>query len=88
MIERGSVHAVWMTALRRLIELLRIAKEDDGFRRLGNGQDVGQGHLGRLVDEEHVDRIDGVRTSPKPSGPACDPAIVDQELKGMSHCQS
>ena len=34
MIERGCVHAVRMRALGGLIELLRIAKQDDGLRRL------------------------------------------------------
>ena len=77
-----------MSALRGLIELLRIAEQDDGLRRLGYRQYVRERHLGRLIDEEHVNRIDSVRTSPKPSGPACDPAIVIEEPKGMSHCQS
>ena len=34
MVQGGRVHAIWMTALSGLIELLRIAKQDDGLRRL------------------------------------------------------
>ena len=34
MVERRCVHAIRMRALRGLIELLRIAQQDDGLRRL------------------------------------------------------
>ena len=34
MVERGCVSAVRMTALRGLIELLRVAEKDQGFRGL------------------------------------------------------
>ena len=34
MVERGRVSAVWMTALGGLIELLRVAEKDQGFRGL------------------------------------------------------
>jgi hypothetical protein len=37
--------------------------------------------LRRLIDKEHVDRIDSVRTTPKPSGPASDPTIVMKSCK-------
>jgi len=76
MVECRRVDALWMAALRRLIELLRVAKQDNGLGRLRHGQNVRKGHLGRLVDEEHVDRIEGVGTSPKPSRPARHLAIA------------
>jgi hypothetical protein len=34
MVERGRVHAIRMSALRGLIELSRIAEQDDSLRRL------------------------------------------------------
>jgi hypothetical protein len=34
MAERGRVHAIRMSTLRGLIELLRIAQQDDSLRRL------------------------------------------------------
>ncbi len=40
MVERGRVHAIRMSALRGLIELLRIAEKDDGPSRLGYRQYV------------------------------------------------
>jgi hypothetical protein len=76
MVERGCVHAIWMAALSGLIELLGVAKKDDGLRRLRHCQNVRKRHLGRLVDEEHVDRVARIRTCPKPSRPTCHLAIA------------
>jgi hypothetical protein len=81
MIERGRVHAIRMSSLRGLIELLRVAEQHDGPCGLRYRQHIRERHLGRLIDEEHVNRVDCIRTSPKPSGPACDPAIVIKSCK-------
>jgi hypothetical protein len=76
MVERGRVDALWMAALRRLIELLGVAQQDDGLRRLWHGQHVRKGHLGSFVDKEHVVRVVRVRSCPKPSCGARNLAIV------------
>ena len=40
-----------------LLQLLRVAEQDQVARGAGAGQDVGQGHLAGLVDEEIVERL-------------------------------
>src|SRR5438034_9868980 len=55
-----------MDTLLRLIELLRIANEDETAGCLRNRQRVGEGHLARLVHEEHVHRARHVIAGPHP----------------------
>ena len=57
-----------MRAAQGLIELLRIAEQDEAGRRCGHRGDVGQRHLPRLVDEQHVDRLDHRVGRPQPRG--------------------
>ena len=64
----GDIRAVGMRALQRLIELLRIAKQHDVGRGVGDRQQVGQRQLGGFVDEEHVDAVIGLGPRPKPGG--------------------
>ena len=61
-LQRRDVHAVRMTSLLRLLELLRIAEQHEISRRLRCGEHVRQRHLPRLVHEQHVD---GVRAHPR-----------------------
>ena len=67
-VERRHVGALRMRALLRLLELLRIAEQDDAPRGLRNGQHVGERHLPRLVDEEHVDGAVILLARPLPRG--------------------
>ena len=48
-------------ALRRLVQLLRIAEEHDHPRGGRAGDDVGQAHLSGLVDDQDVERGLGLR---------------------------
>src|SRR5687767_7225222 len=57
-----------MAPLHRLLELAGIAQQDDALCRLGNSQDVRQGHLGGFINEEDVDGPSCVWTSPQPRG--------------------
>ena len=49
-----------------LVELLRIAKQDNAGRGLGHCQHVGERHLTRLVHEEHVHGVSHILASPQP----------------------
>ena len=55
-----------MRSAERLIELLRVAQEDDARRRLRHCQDVGERDLARLVDEQHVNRARHLWRRPEP----------------------
>jgi len=68
MVESGHVRALRVRALLRLFEVLRIAQQNDAPRGLRNGQHVREGHLPRLVDEEHVDGAVIVLARPLPGG--------------------
>ena len=63
-IERRHIGALGMAALHRLIELLRIANQHDGLRRLRHREHVGERHLRGFVDEKHVDGFERVRPRP------------------------
>ena len=67
--QRRPIRPGGMRALEWLIELLRIAEQDDRARAGAHGEDVGERHLARFVDEEHVERGHG--SSPKPRAMAC-----------------
>ena len=67
-LQRRDVHAVGMTALLRLLELLRIAEQHKAVGGLRDGEDVRQRHLPRLVDEQHVDTRGGLVGRPEPRG--------------------
>ena len=51
MVQRRALRSLGMAPLGGLIKLLGVADQDEGGRGLGDGQDVGQRHLRRLVDE-------------------------------------
>lgn len=53
-----------MNALLRLIELLRIAQQDEILGRGYDGEGIGEGELPRHVDEEQVDAADHVFAAP------------------------
>ena len=55
-----------MRALERLVELLRIAEQDEAVRRSCDRDHVGQRDLAGLVDEQDVDRVDHLRRRPQP----------------------
>ena len=56
-LQRGDLGALRMEALRDLRERVGIAQKDDGLRGSAHGDDVGQGHLPRLVEEEDVEAV-------------------------------
>ena len=64
--ERGSVGAVRVAALQRLIELLRIAEQHQILRGLGHRQRIRKRHLAGLVHEQHVHRGGVLRSRPEP----------------------
>ncbi len=70
--ERRTLGSGRVRALERLIELLRVAEQHDGARRAGDGQDIRQRHLARLVDEQHVDQVVAVARRPQPRRSADD----------------
>ena len=66
--ERGTIGAGRVRALRRLVQLLRIAQQDEAVGGARHGDDIGQGDLAGLVDEEHVDGIAHAGRGPQPRG--------------------
>ena len=70
MTEGGDVGARRVDALDRLIELTRVAEQDEAPRRLADGEGAGEDHLSRLVDDQHVDRIGHLLARPQPRGAA------------------
>src|SRR4051794_26998798 len=67
--KRGTLGARWMRALERLVELLRVAEQDEAGTRARHGDDVGERDLPRLVDEQDVHRADHLRRRPQPRRP-------------------
>ena len=77
--------------VRWCLELPRITQKDNALGRLGNDQDVRQGHLGSFIDEKDVDDLSGIGACPEPRGSCCDVAgsayrlqqnvVVSRELK-------
>jgi len=49
--------------------LLRIANQDQVLGGLRNGDDIGEGHLPGLVDEQYVDGLEILGPGPKPEVP-------------------
>jgi hypothetical protein len=66
--ERGDFGAFGVAALEWLIELLGVPEQDDVVRGLGDGEDVGEGHLPGFVDEQQVDGRGHVFARPQPRG--------------------
>jgi hypothetical protein len=50
-VERRDINPVRVAALDRLLQLARIAQENDASRRLGDRENIGERHLRRLVDK-------------------------------------
>ena len=67
-LERRDVGAVGMAALLRLLELLRVAEQDQALRRLRDREHVRQRHLPGLVDEQHVHGFAQLFARPQPAG--------------------
>ena len=68
-LEHGHARAARVRALAHVGELLRVAEQHHPARGAGDRQRVGERHLARLVDEQHVDRR---RASPRaPTATAC-----------------
>jgi hypothetical protein len=61
MIERRHVGTVWMTALRWLLQLPRIADQHHRLRGMRNRKHIGQRHLCSFVDKKHVNAFEGTR---------------------------
>ena len=68
MANSGYFSALWMSALRRLVQLLRVANENQIRAGVGYGQDIGQRHLRRFVHEQYVDSILRLGPGPQPGG--------------------
>src|SRR5215813_10317586 len=61
-----------MRPLLWLLELPRISEKDEALRTLGDSDHIRERHLSRLVDEEHVHRLESFRSSPEPGRSAND----------------
>ena len=55
-----------MDALKRLVQLLRVAQQQQALGTARRGQGVGQGHLAGFVDAEHVDQAFRFVARPEP----------------------
>ncbi len=65
-----------MRALEGLVELLRIAEQDDRARGARHGEHVGERHLTRLVDEEDVEQPIALGRRPQPDGSSSHVVLV------------
>ena len=65
-----------------LIELARVAEQDETRRRLADGEGVGEAHLSRLVDDEHVHRAGHLRARPQPRGASGEVRLARGERSG------
>ena len=64
--QHRAVRAGRMHALQRLIQLLRIAEQQQALGAARRGQRVGQRHLPGLVDAEHVHQALDFTPRPEP----------------------
>ena len=71
----------WMGGLARLGQLLRVAEQHEVRRRARHGQDVGQGQLPGLVDEERVDAVRELLAGPQPRRARHDVELPVLELR-------
>jgi hypothetical protein len=67
-LERGHACAGRVHALRGLLELARIAEQDDAPGRAGRGEHVGERDLAGLIDDEQVDGVGHLLAGPEPDG--------------------
>ena len=79
MLERGRLRAGRVARLLRLLELLRVAEQHEALRRGGQREHVGERHLSRLVDEQHVDAVAKLGPRPEPCRTAEQRVIAVQE---------
>src|SRR5439155_4631887 len=68
-LERRLACSLRMYALRYLRQLVRIAEEDDRARGAAHRDDVREGHLAGLVDEQRVDGPGHVAPPEEPGSP-------------------
>src|SRR4051794_26763700 len=71
-VKRRHIDALWMAALHRLIQLLRITDQHHGFRRLRHRQYIGERHLRSFIHEQYVDALESIRPRPQPRSAATD----------------
>ena len=69
-LERGFLRPGRMAALEGTLQLLRIANQDQVLGALRDGDDIGEGHLPGLVDEQYVYGLEIFGPGPKPRGSA------------------
>src|SRR6516225_321511 len=55
-----------MAALLRLLQLLRVAEQNQAFSSRGTSQNVGKRHLACLIDEQNVHGIAELLSTPEP----------------------
>lgn len=75
--ERRDIGALGMGATLGLLELLRVAQEDDVLRGARSRQRRGERHLPRLVDEEVIERAGRAVVGPEPDGAPHDGSGAD-----------
>jgi len=79
--QRGHVRAFGMAPLHWLVELLRIAEQNDAPRSLRNRQNIRKRHLRGFVDEQNVDRACRVGPRPEPRRCAGDRSSVADRVE-------
>ena len=82
-VERRRVGTFRMAPLHGLLELSRIAQEDDALGRLRNSQDVCQGHLGGFVNKQNIHRFKSFLSRPKPSSSGIVVAVSNARFRGQ-----
>ena len=82
-----SVRARRVGALDRLVELLRVAEQDEAVGRAGDREDVGERHLAGLVHEQDVDRVAQLGVRPEPRRPAGEIARPSSSRRGRRRCR-
>src|SRR5437762_5403934 len=80
-VQGGDAGAFGMAPLCRLVQLPRIAQQHQIPGSVRNREDVGQRHLGGLVDEEYVHGVLSLWTCPKPGRAAGDSIAGRQRLE-------
>jgi len=90
-VESGDTRTIGVDSLGWLLQLLRVAEQNHGWRSGRDGDGVGQGELTGLVNDQNIDEAPHVLTRPQPRGathevPPCRPTGADDGVVGADNC--
>ena len=80
--EDGDVGAGRVDPLDGLVELARVAEQDEAPRRLADGEGIREAHLSRLVDDEDVHGAGHLLARPQPRGAGGEVRVAAGERLG------